>query len=257
MKKPFFNFAITKRPCKNIVNGLTTATLGRPNYEKALRQHQEYVHTLLSIGLTVTVLDADENYPDSTFVEDTAILTPFCAIITNPGAPGRRGEITKVESIAKKYYSNIEFIKSPGTLDGGDVMMVGDHFYIGLSGRTNQDGANQFIQIIEKYGMTGSCIELNNMLHLKTGVAYLENNNLIAAGEFIHHREFRRFNILLVEEDELYAANCIWVNYVVLIASGYPKKKQIIEQAGYKTRSLDMSEFRKVDGGLSCLSLRC
>lgn len=238
------------------MNGLTTATLGRPNYEKALRQHQDYIHTLLSIGLTVTVLDADENYPDSTFVEDTAILTPCCAVITNPGAATRRGEITKVESIAKKYYSKIEFIKSPGTLDGGDVMMVSDHFYIGLSGRTNQDGANQFISILEKYRMTGACIELKNVLHLKTGVAYIENNNLIAAGEFIHHPDFRRFNILPVEEDELYAANCIWVNDVVLIASGYPKTKQIIEQAGYKTRTLDMSEFRKVDGGLSCLSLR-
>jgi dimethylargininase len=256
MKKPFFNFAITKRPCKNIVHGLTSARLGTPVYEKALRQHQEYVQTLMQLGLTVTVLDADESYPDSTFVEDTAILTPFCAVITNPGAPSRRGEITKVESIANKYYSNIEFIKSPGTLDGGDVMMVVDHFYIGLSGRTNQDGANQFIQILEKYGMTGSCIELNNMLHLKTGVAYLENNNLIAAGEFLHHPEFRQFNILPVEEDELYATNCIWINDVVLIANGFPKTKQIIELAGYRTHALDMSEFRKVDGGLSCLSLR-
>ncbi len=256
MKKSTFNFAITQRPCKNLVHGLTTAHLGNPVYEKALFQHQEYVQTLMSLGLTVTVLDADETFPDSTFVEDTAILALFCAVITNPGAPSRRGEITSIERIIKKYYSNIEHIQSPGTLDGGDVMMVGNHFYIGLSGRTNQNGANQFIQILKKYGMTGSCVELKNVLHLKTGVAYLENNNLIAAGEFINHPDFRHFNILPIEADELYAANCIWVNDVVLIASGFPKTKQIIERAGYKTRTLDMSEFRKVDGGLSCLSLR-
>jgi len=154
------------------------------------------------------------------------------------------------------FYSNIEEVQEPGTVEAGDIMMVGSHFYIGLSERTNEDGARQVIAYLEKYGLSGSVVRLEKMLHLKTGVAYLENNNLLACGEFLTKEEFQRFNILEVDEDESYAANCIWVNDVVLVPKGYPKTKRTIEKAGYAVREVDVSEFRKLDGGLSCLSLR-
>jgi len=104
--------------------------------------------------------------------------------------------------------------------------------------------------------MSGSTIELEKMLHLKTGVSYLEHNNLVACGEFIDHPNFKHFNILPVDDDEAYAANCLWINDSVLVAAGFPKTSRKIKDAGYKVIELEMSEFQKVDGGLSCLSLR-
>jgi len=134
--------------------------------------------------------------------------------------------------------------------------MTGSHFFIGISERTNETGALQLIAILEKYGMSGSVVKLETMLHLKTGVVYLENNNLLATGEFLNHPAFQNFNIWPVEPEEAYAANCIWVNGMVIVPEGYARTRQMIETAGYDTIAVDVSEFRKLDGGLSCLSLR-
>lgn len=251
-----FKKAIVRTPSRSMVNGITSANLGLPNYELAIKQHEDYINALTKCGLKVTVLPPDENFPDSTFVEDTALLIPNCAIITNPSASSRKGETKDISIILKSYYSNIEHIKSPGTIEGGDIMMVGNHYYIGLSERTNDDGAVQMISILNKYGYTGSVILLKEVLHLKTRVAYLENNNLVACGEFIDEEEFKKFNKIKIDLDEAYAANCIWVNNKVIIPKGYPKSKVIIEDAGYQTIVVDVSEFKKIDGGLSCLSLR-
>ncbi len=251
-----FSKAMVKIPCKNMVNGITTAGLGKPNYDLAIKQHSHYVQALKDIGLEVTVLKADENYPDSTFIEDTCLMTPKCAIITNPGSHLRRNEICAVDEAVKDLGLNIEYIKDPGTLDAGDIMMVGDHYFVGLSERTNIEGARQLNTILENYGMSSSTIELENVLHLKTGISYLENNNLLAAGEFLTKQELQTFNILKVDVDEGYAANSVWINDHVLVPAGFPKTKNMIEDAGYKVIELDVSEFRKLDGGLSCLSLR-
>jgi len=251
-----FTKAIVRIPGRSFVNGITSVNLGLPNYELALKQHQNYVNALISCGLEVTVLPPDENFPDSTFVEDTALLTPHCAVITNPGAPSRKGEIIQMKKVLEKFYSDIEEIKDPGTVEAGDIMMVGNHFYIGLSERTNSEGAKQMIQILESYGMSGSVVELKNVLHLKTGVAYLEQNNLIACGEFVTNPIFKKFNIIEIPEEESYAANCVWINGKVLIPKGYPISKKRILDAGYLILEIDVSEFRKLDGGLSCLSLR-
>lgn len=251
-----FTKAIVKRPCKNLANGLTTANLGKPDYDLALKQHQRYIEALIECGLEVTILEADEDYPDSVFVEDTAVLTPRCAIITNPGAPSRRGEIIEISKVLKNIYQNVETITEPGTLEAGDVMMVGNHFYIGISKRTNQAGANQLINILEKYDLTGSTITLENVLHLKSGVSYLDNNNLLSIKNFINEPEFQKYNIILVDEDESYAANSLWINDNVLVPEGFPKTKENINNAGYTAIEIDVTEFRKLDGGLSCLSLR-
>jgi dimethylargininase len=251
-----FKRAIVRIPGKSMINGLTTAELGLPNYEKALVQHADYIKALNECGLEVIVLGEDEKYPDSTFVEDVAVLTKDFAIVTNPGAPSRRGEITEIKRVLRDYYINIEEVREPGTVEGGDIMMVGSHFYIGLSERTNENGAQQIIEYLEKYDMSGSVIKLEKVFHLKTGLAYLEQNNLVASGEFLTKEEFQKFNILKIEKDEIYAANCIWVNDIVLMPKGHPKARETIEGAGYKIKEVDVSEFRKLDGGLSCLSLR-
>ena len=251
-----FSKAIVQKPCKNMIYGLTSASLGVPDYSLALHQHQDYVDALKVCGLDVTILKADENYPDSVFVEDTALLTSHCAIITNPGAPSRNGEILKMFKILSGFYRNIESIEESGTLDAGDVMMVGKHFYIGLSERTNENGANQLITFLKKYRMTASTITLEKSLHLKTGASYLENNNLLATREFLRKSEFQRFNIIEIDDDESYAANCVWINDKVLVPKGFPETKSKIEALGYTTIVINVSEFQKLDGGLSCLSLR-
>ena len=141
-------------------------------------------------------------------------------------------------------------------MEGGDVMMVGNHFYIGKSARTNEEGCRQFIALLEKHGHTGSIIELKEMLHLKTGVNYLENNNMLVSGEFLTNPEFDKYNKYEIPSDEAYAANCIWVNDKVIVPEGYPKVKALVEEMGYEVLTVDTSEYRKIDGGLSCLSLR-
>jgi dimethylargininase len=251
-----YNKAIVRKPCKNIVHGLTTANLGKSDYEIAKEQHSKYIDALKECGLEVVVLEDDENFPDSTFVEDTALLTPYCAIICNPGAPSRKGEIVEIRQVLKRYFSTIEQIADPGKVDGGDILRAGTHYYIGISERTNLTGAQQLISILNKYSLSGSTIPLHHVLHLKSGVSYLEKENLVVAGEFRAKSEFHRFNLIKIDDDESYAANCVWINDKVLIAKGFPKAKIAIEQIGYKTIEIDVSEFRKVDGGLSCLSLR-
>jgi dimethylargininase len=134
--------------------------------------------------------------------------------------------------------------------------MVGNHFYIGNSERTNREGADQLIRILEKQGMTGSVVPLKEMLHLKSGLSYLEENRLLISGEFINQPTFDGFQKIEVGPDESYAANSLWINSKVLVPAGFPKTLKKIEQAGYKTIVLDVSEFQKLDGGLSCLSLR-
>ncbi len=254
-----FKNVIVKKPCSRITEGITSSPeLGKPDYQLALKQHEAYIKALKSCGVEVTVLEADEAYPDSCFVEDTAVLTRKCAIITNPGASTRKGEIEEMIPVIKKFYSEdcIEYIKAPGTLEGGDVMMVGDHFYIGRSARTNPEGIRQFIAILKKYGLNGSEVTLEKVLHLKTGVNYIENNNMLVSGEFIDKPEFEKYNKYIIPPEESYAANCIWMNGKVIVPANFPKVADIVKKAGYEIILVDTSEFRKIDGGLSCLSLR-
>ncbi len=251
-----FTQAIVRTPGKSMLNGISTAGLGLPDHSIALRQHANYIEALKTCGLEVTVLPADEAFPDSTFVEDVALLTSACAIITNPGAESRRGEIVSIKKVLQDFYANIEEVREPGRVEAGDIMMVGDHFYIGLSERTNQEGAAQVISYLSKYGMSGSLVTLEEVLHLKTGIAYLEENNLLACGEFLEKEEFQQFNILEIDANESYAANCIWLNGAVLMPKGYPKARKTIAGADYPIIEVDVSEFKKLDGGLSCLSLR-
>ncbi|OCG56189.1 N(G),N(G)-dimethylarginine dimethylaminohydrolase [Gilliamella sp. Choc6-1] len=255
MKK--ISHIITRTPAKSLINGLTSVNLGKPDYQRALEQHNKYIQALQQCDVDITILPPDERFPDSIFVEDPVLCTPHCAIITRPGVKSRRDETKIITDTIERFYPNkIERITAPGTVEAGDIMMVGDHYYIGLSARTNQAGADQTIAILEKYGLCGSVIKLEKVLHLKTGLAYLENNNLLAAGEFIKKPELQHLNIIEIPEQESYAANCIWVNGKVIMPAGYPTTKNKIIALGYHVIEVDTSEYRKVDGGVSCMSLR-
>jgi dimethylargininase len=251
-----FRQAIVRTPPKSLIDGITTAGLGVPDYELALRQHRQYIQALESCELKVTVMDADERYADSMFVEDTALLMPRCAVVTNPGAQARKGEVVEISTLLHKFYDRVESIQTPGTVDAGDIMMVDDHCYIGLSERTNADGASQMIEYLETAGYSGSTLSISEALHLKSSVAYLEKNNLVVTGELVDRPEFEGFNRIEIEQSERRAANCVWINGRVLIAAGHPNANEKIDSLGYSVIELDVSEFEKLDGGLSCLSLR-
>lgn len=254
-----FNNVIVRKPCKAICDGITSAPeLGQPVYENAIKQHDNYIEALKKCGVAVTELPADERYPDSVFVEDPALITRACAVITNPGAESRNGEKLEIIDAVKKFFpeDKIHYIEAPGTLEGGDVMMVEDTFYVGQSARTNKEGIRQLGEILGQYGMEVVEVEMKEMLHLKTGVNYLEHNNMLVAGEFTTNPLFEKYNRYEVPVEEAYGANCIWMNETVIVPEGYPHVLEAVKKMGYETLIVDTSEFRKIDGGLSCMSLR-
>jgi dimethylargininase len=252
--------AILRRPGANFAAGLTSARLGAPVLELALEQHERYGAALAGLGLELIVLDADLDFPDSTFVEDAAVLTPECAILTRPGAPSRRGEVQALRALLVGLFPRVEAIETPGLLDGGDVCLAGERCFIGLSARTNEEGARQLAHLLERQGIETALIDvrpLPGLLHLKSGLSWLGAGDLVAVDALRAEPALRGFGLLPVAPDEEYAANCLRVNERVLVAAGCPRLEETLERSGYSPLALEMSEFRKQDGGLSCLSLRC
>jgi dimethylargininase len=257
--KGFFTRAIVRPPGVNFASGLTTVDLGVPNYAQALQQHQAYCEALGSCGLKITTLAPDPDYPDSTFVEDTAVLTERCAILTRPGAKTRRGEVAGIARVLIESFSPVHSIQEPGTLDAGDVCEAGNHFFIGVSARTNEAGAEQLAEILAAFDYTSSLVDLrevSSILHLKSGLAYLGANQLVIIEELANRQQFQGYHLLEVESGEEYAANCVLVNGAVLVAAGFQLFAELLQTKGFRTVPLAMSEFQKMDGGLSCLSLR-
>lgn len=246
--------AIVRKPGKNFSEGLTNAQLGVPDFKTALNQHAQYVDVLLQCGLKVTVLEADERYPDGCFVEDTAIVTKKVAIITNPGAASRKGEEEGIKEVLSAYKS-ILAIRPPGTLDGGDVLQIDNHFYIGISQRTNLEGANQLSNILDLHGYSSSHIPVKSVLHLKSGITYLQNNTVVTIEEFKDHPAFAAFDKIVIADPASHVANCLPINDKLLISKGYPAFREQLSDWHLEIIEMDMSEFGKMDGGLTCLSL--
>ncbi len=243
----------------NFAEGLTTAELGAPNVSLARAQHEAYCHALEECGLELLRLAPDLQHPDSTFVEDTAVLTSRSAILTRPGADSRLGEVAAIGEAIQPFYSVIHEIQAPGALDGGDICEAGSHFLIGISHRTNEEGARQLGKFLAAEGFASSTVDIRDMqsiLHLKSGIAYLDNNVLVVMDELAGRKEFCGYDLIRVASDVSYACNCVLVNDRVLIAEGFPRLHEDLASRNYLALALDMSEFRKMDGGLSCLSLR-
>lgn len=254
-----FTRAIVRPPSANFAAGLTSVDLGEPDYELALRQHAAYCGALEECGLTLTRLAPDERYPDATFVEDTALLTSHGAVITRPGAHTRRGEIEEIERVLRRFYPSLVSISDPATVDAGDVCEAGDTFFIGVSERTNEAGAKQLAGFLNDWGYRSALIDirgLSKILHLKSGLAYLGGNRLLVIDELKDLKQFPGYELVHVDADEAYAANCLSLNGRLLMASGFPRLGSELAKLNYQTMELDMSEFQKMDGGLSCLSLR-
>lgn len=251
--------AIIRPPAANFAAGLTTVDLGTPGYQLALEQHEAYCAALEHCGLRLISLNAAEQYPDSSFVEDTAVLTEQCAILTRPGAPSRTEEVESIAAVLAEFYPVRHSIREPGTLDGGDVCEAGDHFFIGISRRTNEAGAQQLAQILAGAGYTSTSVDIRQVegiLHLKSGLACLGDNRLVVIEALAQREEFRGYDLVRVHGHDEYAANCVAINDYVLVAAGFPVFEQTLREWGLQTIAIAMSEFQKMDGGLSCLSLR-
>src|ERR1700738_800693 len=194
-----FSRAIVRPPAPNFSTGLTTVGLGPPDYALALAQHAAYCLALKRCGLTLTRLEPDPLHPDSTFVEDTAVLTDQCAVLTRPGAPSRAGEVANIKKVLTDFYSDVLSIQPPGTVDGGDVCEAVEHFFIGISERTNKAGAQQLADLLAPFGFTSTFVDIRGLketesvpgvvashegiLHLKSGLSYLGDNRLVVIEE--------------------------------------------------------------------------
>ncbi|WP_411280874.1 dimethylarginine dimethylaminohydrolase family protein [Gemmatimonas sp.] len=255
-----FTQAIVRPPARNFANGLTTVDLGVPNVALALAQHAAYCAALARHGCTVIALPADSAHPDSTFVEDTALILPGRgAIITHPGAASRAGEVHAIRDALASFFPELPEITTPGALDAGDVCEAGDVVFIGISERTNADGARQLAAWLARYGVAARLVDIRRtpgILHLKSGVVALDANRLLSIKALAGHAAFADMDVLRVPADEEYAANSVRVNDVIFVAEGYPLTHALLRQAGYALEPVAMSEFAKMDGGLSCLSLR-
>ena len=254
-----FTEAIVRVPGRNFAEGLTTVQLGVPRFELLLRQHAEYCAALRVCGLNVTTLEADLDYPDSTFVEDTAVVTSRGAVLTRPGAWSREGEVAAMRPILQRFLPSLTEIETPGTLDGGDICEAREHFFLGVSLRTNEEGARQLAAYLAGFGFTSEVVDvrgIESILHLKSGVSYIGDNTLVVIEEMAGLAMFAGYERIRVAREESYAANCVRVNDRVLVATGYPRLVGELRERGFDPLALDMSEFQKMDGGLSCLSLR-
>lgn len=254
-----FRSALVRPPGHNFAAGISAADLGAPNFALALRQHAAYCAALAQCGLELLRMPSDDAYPDSTFVEDTAILTGGGALLSRPGAESRRGEVAAI-GVALGVQGLVNgSIEAPGTLDGGDVCECEGVVYVGVSARTNVAGADQLEAWLAERGLPLRRIDIRaipKLLHLKSGMSRLGDGRIAVIDELRAPLAQSGFELVEVDADEAYGANCIRVNDTVLVAAGHPRFAQRLAHLGYRTRTLDMSEFRKMDGGLSCLSLR-
>ena len=254
---------IVRQPPKSFSNALTTSqfTNGeKPNFDLALKQHDEYVKTFKQLGLNVIVLEAEEEFPDCCFVEDQALIVNNHVFFPISGAPSRRGEQKKVVEVLSPYMKSIHWCQEPGRIDGGDVVRVGDIFYIGKSSRSNDAGITQFQDFLIKLDFESYVVNVPDFsLHLTT-LCSSPNPNLLLIPEsskdkLLFKKLPKNVEIIPIPDVETYGCNTIGVNNKIIISEGYPTIKKVLIEKEFEIIELPMSEFRAVDGSLTCLSL--
>lgn len=220
----------------------------------ARAQHARYVEILEGLDIQLIRLPADPALPDGCFVEDTCVMLPDLAVITTPGAPSRRREVKSVEQ-AIAPHTRVHPMTGLGTLDGGDVLRLGRTYLIGLSGRTDQNGAGQLSRVAKKHGADARVVTVPFGLHLKSAATPLAPDAVLGLSALLEDPAFDGVKKVLVPEQEAGAACALAVNGVVIVADGFPETRRRIEQAGYAVIACEISEFAKADGGLTCLSV--
>jgi dimethylargininase len=226
----------------------------RPDLELARRQWDSYCQRLRSIGCKVHVLQANSHLPDAPFVEDTGVVVGNLFVGANLKAPSRRPEASVVASYFADTHDVVR-LKSPAFLDGGDVLRVGNHFFVGQSERTNREGFEQFQAIVSPLGYKVVSIKVSGCLHLKTAITALDEETLLLNPRWVSADDFSGYRILRTPESEPSSANILRIQSHLTGSSGCPQRDDLLGQAGYELGLLDISELAKAEAGLTCLSL--
>ncbi|MFX0206408.1 MAG: dimethylarginine dimethylaminohydrolase family protein [Candidatus Hodarchaeota archaeon] len=235
-----FSCCISSHPQRNTIS-LTLA----------YKQHENYCRVLTDLGLEIIHLPQDDDYPDSCFVEDNAVIYNGKGFITRMGVESRQGEEIAVERILSDYMET-KRASHPATIEGGDIIHVLDRLISGVTQRTNKEG---IYQMENWFGVKVDRIEDPNIIHLKSYVTYLGNNIMLTTKTYLNHPVLRNFLLLITPDKESYAANTLTIGDTVLLPNDYPRTQAMVREAGFEVITLDISEFQKCEGALTCLSL--
>ncbi|MEE9322564.1 MAG: arginine deiminase family protein [Granulosicoccus sp.] len=252
-----FTHAITRRPAASVVDGLRAVDQGTPELAQMLADHEHYVATLQETGATVIELPALDAFPDSVFVEDTALCLPEGAVLMRPGAASRAGEVQAIAPTLRKYFGEVLEISGPGYIEGGDILFTGREILVGLSNRTNTAGVAALRKLVDDWGYTvREVLTPDDVLHFKTDCSLLDARTILSTGRLADSGCFDGYEVIHTADDEPAAANTIRFNQFVLMPAGFNETANRLCHAGYQVREINNTECAKIDGGMSCLSLR-
>ena len=247
--------ALTRAVSPEIAHCELTHQERRPiDADRAAAQHGHYERLLASLGCEIRRVEPAPSIPDSVFIEDTAVVLPELAVITRPGAPGRRAEVDGV-AVALEGIRPVRRIEPPGTLDGGDVLVIGRHVRVGASGRTNHEGARQLRAILRPFGYQVTRVPVRHCLHLKTAVTDAAEGLVVVNPEWVDEAEFADLDRIRVASDEPFAANVLRVGDAVVMAEAHRITRQRLERRGLAVSIVDVSELALAEGGVTCCVL--
>jgi dimethylargininase len=251
-----FNSAIVRKPARSVINGLRANAGPGPTFEGVAAEHRAYVEALKSAGMRVTTLEALEDFPDSIFVEDPALVFTRAAILLRPGAPSRQGEVQELSATLSAQFESV--LRMPeGYADGGDVLVTPNRVLIGLSSRTDVAGATALQKLLGSIGLDSEVVRVPaGTLHLKTDCSLLDAETILATAELATSGLLDDYRLLVPPDDERHACNAIRVNEVVLMRAGCPRTQEMLAKHGLNVVVLPTDEIAKIDAGLSCMSLR-
>ena len=252
-----FDSALVRTPARSVVHSLRADDRGDPTYDGVRNEHDAYVVALRAAGVQVTVLPPLEAFPDSLFVEDPALVFAEGAILLRPGAASRAGEVAEIAPTLREIFGTVLELPPAGFADGGDVLLTPKAVMIGLSARTDRVGAEALLACLDRLGRKGTIVETPaGVLHFKTDCSLLDEDSVLTTRRLARSGVFDGFRQVLVPDGEEAAANALRVNDVVMVASGFPKTIEMLDQRGYQVVPVDATEIGRIDAGLSCMSLR-
>ncbi|HEY0155828.1 MAG TPA: arginine deiminase family protein [Thermoanaerobaculia bacterium] len=221
------------------------------DYHRAAEQHEQYRALLRSLGCEVIDLPADPNHPDCVFIEDTAVVLDDVAVITRPGAESRRGEVEVVANELARHRPLVR-IEAPATLDGGDVLVLGDRIYAGLSSRTNEAAVEQLARLTGRE-VTG--VRVAGALHLKTAITRVSDDTLLVNREWVDVAPFAGWKLIDVDPEEPFAGNAVFLRDKLVYPAAFARTRARLEAHGLDVRTIDADELAKAEGGVTCCSL--
>ena len=253
-----FTHAVTRRPSASITRGLRAVDTGNPDLALLQSHHADYVAALKAAGAKVTELPPLDAYPDSVFVEDTALCLPQGAVIMRPGAPSRLGEAGEMAPHLAALYGDLRRIAGAGShIEGGDILVSETEVLVGRSARTNAAGIAELAGLLADWGWRLREVHTPpGVLHFKTDCSLMDGETVLSTRRLSASGCFAGYRVLDVAEGEEAAANAIRFNDLVIMPAGFPRTRAVVERAGYTVREVGNSECAKLDGGMSCLSLR-